>query len=88
MDSNTDIGQMIASSPAPEGEVNLCKAERINDFFENLPPEVRRLWPFDLTDEGYETAYISANYTEQHSFRSLKEKQTLELSGIFRNERE
>lgn len=32
MDSNTDIGQMIASSPAPEGEVNLCKAERINDF--------------------------------------------------------
>ena len=88
MDSNTDIGQMIASSPAPEGEVNLCKAERINDFFENLPTEVRRLWPFDLTNEGYETAYISANYTEQHSFRSLKEKQTLELSGIFRNERE
>ena len=41
MDSNTDIGQMIASSPAPEGEVNLCKAERINDFFENLPTEVR-----------------------------------------------
>ncbi len=83
-----DIAQLIYNSLVITNESVFCNPKTINSFFADIPDDVLKLWPFDFSKEGYNTAFTDVSYDLKTNYTTMQEKQTLSIAGICYNNNE
>lgn len=56
-----DIAQSIYASAKPSSGCKLLGAGQIAEYFQEISPAVQEKWPFDFSELGFETEYLSVN---------------------------